>query len=162
MTLLPLDFIFIAIILLITVMVTLKGFIAEFFSKAAVLIGAAGALLFYGKLTPFIARFVGGKTFPSIIAFLSLFLILYLFVKVIQRFAGLAFESETMTNLDRALGFFLGVAEGIIVVILILIAIRLQPWFEISSFTDKSFFARLLEPIVNMSPGVFSVIMKHN
>ena len=108
MTLLPLDFVFIAIILLITVLVTVRGFIAEFFSKAAVIIGAAGAILFFGKLSPFVAKLVSGKTFPDVIAFLLLFLVLYLFVKVIQRLAGSVFETETMTNLDRALGFFFG------------------------------------------------------
>ena len=160
MTLLPLDFVFIAIILLITVLVTVRGFIAEFFSKAAVIIGAAGAILFFGKLSPFVAKLVSGKTFPDVIAFLLLFLVLYLFVKVIQRLAGSVFETETMTNLDRALGFFLGVAEGILVVAIILIVLRVQPWFEISSFINKSFFAKLLEPVVNMSPGVISNIMK--
>jgi len=159
MTLLPLDFVFIAIILLITVLVTVKGFIAEFFSKAAVLIGAAGAIVFYGKLSPYVAKLVSGKTLPSVIAFLALFLILYLFVKVIQQLAGSAFESETMTNLDRALGFFLGLAEGIIVVAIILIAIRMQPWFDISSFISKSFFAKLLEPVVKMSPGIVTSII---
>ena len=61
-----------------------------------------------------------------------------------------------MNNLDRALGFFLGIAEGLTVIAVILIAANLQPWFDLSGVIGESLVARLMAPLVSGTPGVIS------
>lgn len=153
MTLTLFDVALLVLIVLVVIKVTITGFITEFFSKAAVIIGTMGAILFYLKLAPYIVKIIGPDVFPEIIAFLIIFLSLYLMVKLIQQLVGSAFQGETMTNLDRALGFFLGIAEGFLVVIVVLILIQKQPWFDLSSLTKNSLFTSILEPFLSEGQG---------
>lgn len=153
MTLSGLDVAFLVLIIIVIVKATLSGFVADFFSKAAVIIGTMGAVLFYRKLLPYIIKYVSPEIFPEAISFLVIFLVLYLAVKAVQQIAGSAFQSESMTNLDRALGFFLGIAEGFLVVAVILIAMRLQPWIDLSFLTRNSLFARIFEPLLAGDSG---------
>lgn len=146
MTLGLLDLVFSGLIFLVVIRVTLTGFVTEFFSKAAVIIGTTGAVLLYGRLSPYVVGVIGNDGFPDVIAFLLVFLVLYLAVKVVQQLAGTAMQGESLTNLDRALGFFLGIAEGILLVIVILMVMRKQVWVDTRFLVDDSLFARLLEP----------------
>lgn len=144
-----LDAILLAILAIVVVKTTLSGFIAEFFSKAAVIVGAAGAVLLYRRLVPVFVSLAGDVVFPEIIAFLSIFLVLYIAVKLVQNFAGNVFQGDSLANLDRALGFFLGLVEGMIIVAVILIAMRAQPWLDFSRVTEDSVFVRLLGPFLS-------------
>ncbi len=152
MTLGMLDIIFLVLILLVVVKVTLTGFITEFFSKAAVIIGAAGAVLLYARLSPYVVSVIGSDGFPDVIAFLLIFLVLYLAVKLVQQLAGTAMQGESLTNLDRALGFFLGIAEGILLVTVILMVMKKQVWVDTRFLLDDSLFARILEPFSSDPP----------
>lgn len=156
MTLSLFDCVLLVLIVLVIIKVTLTGFITEFFSKASVLIGISGAILFYRTLAPYVVKIIGPDVYPEIISFLVIFLVLYLAVKLIQQLAGSAFQGETMTNLDRSLGFFLGIAEGFLLVLVILLSIRMQPWFDLSVLTRGSFFAGVLEPFLNESRSFVS------
>jgi len=147
----PFDLILLVLFIVVVIKVTLTGFITEFFSKAAVIIGTVGAILFYRKLAPYIVRFIGSDGFPELIAFLVIFLLLYLVVKLIQQGAGSVFEGETMSNLDRALGFFLGIAEGLLLTIVILIILRSQTWFDLTGVTHGSLVITYAEPFLSKS-----------
>jgi len=157
-TLSALDFILLFLVVIVIVKVTLTGFVTEFFSKAAVIIGGAGAVLFYKVPVPYIVRYLGTDVLPEVISFLAIFLALYLAVKAVQQLAGTAFENESMNNLDRALGFFLGIAEGFLLASVIVVAMGMQPWLDLSSLTRDSFFARVLEPLImdgsSLVPGL--------
>jgi len=147
-----LDWIFLCLILLVVVKVTLTGFVTEFFSKAAVIIGTLGAVLLYRRLSPHVVRLIGTDGFPDVIAFLVIFLVLYLAVKFLQQLAGSAMQGESLTNLDRAMGFFLGLAESFLLLVVILIIMKKQVWIDTSLLTEPSLFARLLEPFAADAP----------
>ena len=67
------DIIFSAILIFFVIKVSIKGFIAEFFSKAAVIVGGLVAVLFYKMLTPVITNLLGPQVISPVIAFLILF-----------------------------------------------------------------------------------------
>ncbi len=142
------DFIFLALLLFFVIRTTVCGFIAEFFSKAAVIVGALVAVLFYKLFTPVISRLVGEQAFAPAIAFLILFLATYLVIKLVQLFLGSLFENDSLQSLDRALGFFLGIIEGLLIIIVILIVLNLQPVFDTTAFLSESFFANFLSPFI--------------
>ncbi|MBN2811520.1 MAG: CvpA family protein [Spirochaetales bacterium] len=156
MTIAPFDLVCLLIIVLLVIKVTLTGFIAEFFSRAAILIGLMGGILFFRTLEPYAARILGPGVFAAPASFLSIFLVLYLAIKLLQQLAGNAFEGETMANLDRALGFFLGFAEGVLLVMMVLSLMTMQPWFDVSSLLEGSLFARLLLPFVQEGRSAIS------
>lgn len=149
MSVAPIDAVIALVILFFAARTAIVGFVAEFFSKAAVIAGVAVAVLFYRRLAPYVSRVAGDGPFPEIVAFLLIFIVVYLAAKIVQNLAGNAFEGESMTNLDRAMGFFLGLAEGFLAAVVILIAVKGQAWFDLSSLTDGSVFARALDPFLS-------------
>lgn len=148
MTFAFIDLVFGVIILALAIAGTLKGFVAELFGKAAFILGLIVAVLFYGKLHPYVARWVSVDFFAQAIAFILLFVVTFLLVKIVQHIIGSFFQSEIMSGLNRALGFFLGVIEGLLVVAVILIALNAQPWFDISGLLEGSFFSKIMSGLI--------------
>ncbi|MEE0998446.1 MAG: CvpA family protein, partial [Treponemataceae bacterium] len=74
-----------------------------------------------------------------------IFIVVYLIVRIIQQCLKNCFESDIMKGLDRALGFFFGVVEGIVYVGLILVILYAQPWFDATGVLQNSFFHNLLD-----------------
>jgi membrane protein required for colicin V production len=156
MNMAPLDVAILALLALMGLRGILTGFVKDFFSKAAVILGVLAGLLFFRKLAPVVARAFGPDVFPGAIAFLVLFLAVYLLVKLVQRCAGSAMENDTLTGFDRALGFFLGLAEGILIVALLLLALVSQPWFPTDRITAGSVAFKLLQPMLVRGPSILS------
>ncbi len=142
------DIIFLVILLISIIRVTVKGFVDEFFSKAAVIVGAIVAIIFYQLFTPFISGLVGDSFLSPIIAFLILFLATYLIIKLLQVLIGSLFENGSLRSLDRALGSFLGLVEGVLVIIILLMIFNIQPFFDTTEFLADSFFAKFLSPFM--------------
>ena len=142
------DLVFFAVLIFFIIKVTVRGFIAEFFSKAAVIVGALIAVVFYKLLTPIIARMLGPKALSPIIAFLILFLSSYLVIKLIEVLLGSLFSSDSLKSLDRALGFFLGLIEGLLIIAILLMIITIQPFVQPAAVLDDSIFAKLLSPFL--------------
>ena len=142
------DIVFLIILSFFVIKVTVTGFIDEFFSKAAVIVGGLIAFLFYKLLTPVITDLLGGKSLSAVIAFLILFLSVYLIIKLVQVFLGSLFSSESLKNLDRSLGFCLGLVEGLIVIGVILMLINIQTFISFDKILSESIFAKILSPFI--------------
>lgn len=156
MTISVFDAVLLVLVMILTVRGAIVGFVSEFFSKAAVILGALSAVLFYRKLSPYVADALGPDIYPQAVSFLVIFLAAYLVVKLFQHLAGRAVEGETLTALDRALGVFLGVAEGVVLVAVILMFLRSQKWFDAGRLLDGSLFNRLFGPLISRGPSAFS------
>lgn len=159
MTLSPIDLVILILMVFMTVRVTLSGFIAEFFSKAAVIAGVILAVLFHRSLAELLEPLTGAEMLTGVVAFLVIFLMVYLCFKIAQGIVGSAFEGESLSNLDRALGFFLGLAEGLLLAMALIAALRLQYWFDPSPLLDRSVFARLFDPLLARGLQTIPVIV---
>ncbi len=151
-----LDWIFIVVLALMGIRCMIKGFISEILSVAAVLVGLFAGLLLYKSVG---AIFVGWglpatpAVLPGILGFAAAFAIAYLVVKLLERLLREGLEAAELGGVDRALGFVLGLAEGLAVVALILVAMQLlQPIFKsVSGYAgllEGSAFARVILPII--------------
>ncbi|MFI3256801.1 MAG: CvpA family protein [Spirochaetales bacterium] len=156
-----LDIIFILIIFIIAIHGAVSGFVKEFFSKAAIVLGVFVAVMFYAKLSPYLNRYIESEFLSQILSFLLIFILIYLVVRLIQHFVGNFFSGDILTGLDRVLGFFFGAAEGLLIVCIVLIICYAQPWFNIGPLVDESFFHDLLQNIlaepVNMVQSFIAV-----
>lgn len=155
-----LDIFFLAILAFFVIRVTVRGFVAEFFSKAAVIGGGLAAVLFYKPLTPIVVRMLGPKSFAGLIAFLLIFLLTYLVVKIVQAIVGSALRIETLSNLDKALGFFLGIIEGFIIIMIMLIILTMQPFFDVQTLLQESICFNLLFPLIIHSQSLLHISMR--
>ncbi len=142
------DIFFVVIILGFAIAAYIKGFIDELFTKLAFLLGLIGAVLLYDRTAPFIYSYVPNVFAAQILGFLAVFIVVYLVVRIVQKFIGVFFQNDILAGLNKALGFFLGIAEGIFIVAACLILMNMQPWVSVDGILQDSFFVRILAPLL--------------
>ena len=151
-----LDWIFLVVIVLLGIRCMVKGFVTELLSVAALLVGLLAALVLYrsaGEL--FIAWGLAAKpaALPGVLGFAAVFLVGFLVMKLIERMISEGIEAAELGSVDRALGLLLGLAEGLLVISLVLVAMSLiAPAFKsmpgYARLLNGSAFARFVLPIV--------------
>jgi len=145
------DILFGALILIAVIRCINKGFVAEALSMAAVILGIFIAVIFASQAAKLIDKWLGHSAWNQLVAFLALFLIVYLIVKILQNALHSIFEKLHLDRLDKALGLFLGLIEGVLLVAVLLFGMN---WIDgifdlnLAALTQKSFFAGLLAPLI--------------
>jgi membrane protein required for colicin V production len=134
-----------------------RGFVSEFLSMAAIILGLASAVVFSRPLAVALSGRLGGSAWIQVIAFLGLFIVTYLAVKLIEGFLHTGVEKLNLRNLDRVLGFLLGLVEGFLLVSVILIILVIQPFFDTTQLLNDSTIARLLLPILVPATGKLGI-----
>jgi membrane protein required for colicin V production len=144
------DIIFAALTVIFVVRCALRGFIGEIMSMASVVLGLLAAFFFYKNGGVFIReKFMPGmEIIPDVLAFIALFLIVFILIKILESMLKEIIEGINLGGADRFLGIIFGLAEGIIVVSLILFVLTIQPLFDPAAVLNKSLFARLLLPFI--------------
>lgn len=148
----PIDIIFIAIILVFAIVSAVKGFINAIFNKLCWILGLIAAFLFYNMLSVPMMDFVKNQIASDILSFLVIFIAVFLFIKIIQTILSKVFDGEIMKGLDRSLGFFFGLVEGIVIVYVFIFLALKQPWFPKPEFLTSSIFVKMFEHIINYVP----------
>ena len=146
-----LDVIFFVIILTIALIAMARGFIKAIFSKLCWIFGLIFAFLFYKKLAVQMVSLVHNQTLSYILCFFLIFVVVFLIIKIIQVLLERIFGGEIMKGLDRALGFFFGLVEGILFIFVISFILLNQPWFDFSKLFEGSLIIRLLTPLLDYS-----------
>jgi membrane protein required for colicin V production len=131
----------------------LHGFTGEIISLASIALGLAGAVFFFKNGAAFIRTFAFAtiKVIPEILAFLGIFLIVYILGRIIDHIVKDIINRLNLTGLNRFLGFILGLIEGVAAVSLILLLLCIQPLFDSTALLEKSIFARVLLPFIGMA-----------
>lgn len=143
-----LDWILAAIVALLAVRCFIRGFVAEVLSVAAFIGGLLAALLLYRPAGALVRERFGVTTAPEVLAFVGVFLIAFVLVKILEHLVREGLEAANLERADRVLGLVLGAAEGLIVASIVLIIISIQPLFDAKKLLDGSVFARNILPIV--------------
>ena len=125
-----------------------RGFVREFMSMAALILGIGLAVVFSGQVAVLVNEYLNAAAWSQVIAFLGLFLGVYLLVKVFETALNRLVERINLDNLDHALGFFLGVAEGMLLIFVILLLLQVQPVFSADAVVRGSIFAEALLPLL--------------
>ena len=143
------DWIFSAIILVFAISGVIKGFIDNVFGKIAFIAGIVLALFFYKDIAGGLLKDVKVQFAANIIAFLLIFVVTFLAIKLVQMIVAKVFEWSILKSLDRTLGFIFGIVEGGAVVGLIIFLLTSQPFFNPGIVLDGSFYANLMTAIFN-------------
>jgi membrane protein required for colicin V production len=160
------DYVCIGLALLLVIRGALRGFISEFMTIASVALGALGSLFLYRPGADFLRTrglqaFVEGlpdvlhrmlpglvRNIPEIIAFILIFAGIFLMVKLVEYLLKDIIQRVSLGGVDRFLGLLFGLAEGLALISLLLLALKLQPVFDTESLLEGSFFAGLLLPLI--------------
>ena len=154
-----LDIVFVLLITLFIIRCYLKGFVSELLSVAALILGVLASLFFYKNGGEYLrAKFMPElKLIPEIAAFIALFLIVFITVKLLEVMLKGIIDSVRLSGVDRFLGIFFGLAQGLAVISLILFILQVQPLFDPSSILSDSFFAQLLLPLITGKENINGV-----
>jgi membrane protein required for colicin V production len=151
MNLAVIDIVFASLILILVVRCALRGFIEEFMSVAALVLGVLFAVLFFKQGAAFISDRLGIKILPEVVSFISLFLIVFILVKILERILDGIVQRIDLTGWDKGFGVALGLVEGLLVVSVALFVLSVQPLFDPAPLLKDSQFAHYLMPFVSMA-----------
>ncbi len=151
MSLAVIDIVFLMLVLVMAIKGAVNGFIAELFGKAAFLVGLLVGVLFYNDLAAVLAQWIPVAFLSQVVSFLLLFILTFLAIKILQHLLGGLFKGDILGSLNKALGFFLGLAEGVLIVAVILLVLRIQPWIQVDSLLQGSLVAELFAGPLNQS-----------
>ncbi|MFP4113722.1 MAG: CvpA family protein [Spirochaetota bacterium] len=142
------DIVFTIVVVILAFRAAIRGFVRELLGTGALLLGIVVAVLFSGTVAQLLDEHMGPSIWSQVIAFLVLFLVVYLIVKVFESALNRLIERIHLDQLDHALGFFLGIMEGLIVVFIILMLVQIQPFFDPEAIVAGSLFARIMLPFL--------------
>jgi membrane protein required for colicin V production len=140
------DIVIVGIIALIAIRGALRGFVKEVLSMAALVIGLLFAIFFFRRAAVVVNEqyMPGMKTLSEIISFVVLFLVAFAAVKLVEVILRDIIKKIQLTGVDRLLGFFYGLAEGIVIVYLLLFLINIQPFIDTDAIMGRSLLAEKL------------------
>lgn len=146
-----LDICFAVVILIFAISGLIKGFIGELFGKLSFILGIFFAVVFNGKVESFFIEKFDNPYLPKIIAFLIIFIVVFVVLKILQVILQKLFSGKVLGGLDKSLGLFLGLLEGIVIVAFALYIMTVQPWFDLTEYIEQSFFNSMLSGIIQSS-----------
>jgi len=149
------DLVFAVLIVVLAVRGAIRGFVAEFGSVAALFLGLGGAIALYKSVAALLGKWFGTSLWNPLIGFLVVFLLIYLVVKLLERLLAALFDKLNLERLDRAIGLFLGLAEGLLLAGVLLFLLNWQPFFDTRGLLQDSLFARFLSPLLPSPERLF-------
>lgn len=134
-----------------------KGFANNVLGKLAFILGVVFACLFYAKIAVVFFKGTESVALKNALSFLLIFIAVFLIVKIVQGIISKIFAWQPLKSLDRTLGFFFGIIEGLAVVWLILFLLSIQPFFSAENLIRGSFYQNLINNFMEKSGAVISV-----
>ena len=144
------DIIFTVVILLLAFRGFLQGFVKEFFTLGAPALGLLGGFLFFKMVGDIIREEFMHDTegIPEILAFVAIFLAIFLVCKLVQKILSDIINGLKLSSLNKILGCFFGVIEGVAVVAVLLFLANMMPVFDKEELMRTSVFAQYLLPFI--------------
>lgn len=142
------DIVFAVLVVILSIRAGIRGFVKELLGTAAVFLAIGAAVVFSGFAALLVEQLIGPTVWTQVIAFLIVFLLVYLLVKLFESALNKLIERIHLDQLDHALGFFLGIVEGLLLSFILILLIQIQPFVDPQSLLGESLFARLLLPLL--------------
>lgn len=152
-----LDILLALIIIFFTIRVMRRGFIEELLTVGALVGSLIIAALFSGIAAQLITRFFEISRWNQIIAFLILFIASYVVLKIFKQIMQNIISAIHLETLDSALGFLLGIAEGVAIAVFLILIIQIQPFLSAEDLLQKSIIATLLAPLIPITVQLFGL-----
>lgn len=156
------DIVFCGIVFFFAILGLIKGFVDMVFNKLAPILSIWGAILFYKILSVYLEPFIKQDVVRYILSFLIIFAGFFIVVKILQRIVSAVFRAVILSQLNRTLGFFMGIIEALAIIVLILFVLEIQPWFDLSALLEKSWFYTLFHSFIGFSLGGGTAPVMHD
>ncbi|MBF9017685.1 MULTISPECIES: CvpA family protein [unclassified Oceanispirochaeta] len=146
-----LDILFLAIIIISSLRGAFRGMVQELISLAALLISLLLAAVFYPDGTDWIqARSSLGES-ATLISFVCIFAAAFILFMLLKKAIVFLINETPFESVDKLLGFFLGILEGLLICFLIVYLIDFQEIIDLGNWTVSS---KLLPYIERFLPAL--------
>ncbi len=130
-----------------------RGFIREFFSLVSWLLALYVAWTFAGSAAVYLESYLDQPDFRVVVSFAGIFVLGLMVLSVISHFLQNLLAFAALIGVDRYLGMLFGVARGVIIVALMIMAgtfmdFASQPWWKTSLLADY------LSPVIDLIRGL--------
>ncbi|MBQ6904628.1 MAG: CvpA family protein [Spirochaetia bacterium] len=136
------DLLFLLIALFFVIKGFFRGFISEFMSMAALILGLLAAMLLRAQVSGFLKDMIKNDTLRLIVAFFLVFIGTYILVKLFEMLLHNAIEAIKMNSLDRLLGLVWGLLETSVIVLIAVYFIYSLKFKAGISFLEDSVVAK--------------------
>jgi len=143
-TVLPIDVFFTVIVLFMTIKAIVRGFVREFMGLAGIGVGILLGVLFSALLGDFIGANFGYSNWNQVIAFLIIFLVSYVLIKIFENGLNALVDKINLDRLDKSLGLFFGIIEGAALVMIIVFVIEVQPLINTEKIESESWYIQTI------------------
>jgi membrane protein required for colicin V production len=144
LTVMPIDVFFTIVILFMTIKAIIRGFVSEFMGLAGIGLGVLLGVLFSSLLGNFISENFGHSNWNQVIAFLIIFLVSYVLIKVFENGLNALVDKINLDKLDKSLGLFFGIIEGIALVMIMVFIIEVQPLINTEKVEADSWYIQTI------------------
>lgn len=146
-----LDIIFLSLIIISSLRGAFRGMIQELISLAALFISLLLAAVFYPDGTKWIQARSSLEETATLISFLCIFVAAFILFKLLQKAIVYLINETPFESVDKLLGFFFGLLEGLLICFLIVYLIDFQEIIVLDKWTDSS---KLLPYIERFLPAL--------
>jgi len=143
------DWIIIVICAIMAIWGAIRGFIEEFAQKTGYIAGITVALMFTKALYPTVQDnlHIPGWV-SSLICYVGLFVIGFFLIKMIGTMLKKITDTANITFIDNILGFFLGLAESILIVGVVEALLAYQNLFDLQqAFSQSLISSKVIMPL---------------
>jgi len=148
MNIAPFDIVSLIILFILAIRATFRGFLTEIMSMASIIVGIIIAVVFTRPVSELLQNYIGNSFWNMIIAFLGLFLVSYLIIKIFESSLNTLIEKIQLEKLDQSLGFFLGLVEGFLLIVILVFLMQAQQFISVSYLFENSYASSIAEKII--------------
>lgn len=138
MNLAVLDIIFLSLIIISSLRGAFRGMVQELISLAALFISLLLAAVFYPDGTQWIQDRSSLGESATLISFICIFAAAFIFFKLLQKAIVYLINETPFESVDKLLGFFFGLLEGLLICFLIVYLMDFQNIVDLSKWTGPS------------------------
>jgi len=125
--------------------------IIELGSRLAIVAALLSGFLLYQPAGNLIASFAEIGVLAPIVGFIFAAALAFIIVRLLSHSLQTIIESARLQFLDKLLGLVFGLMEGLVIIILILLVLHYQTFFDTASILRDSIIAGILLPIISAS-----------
>jgi membrane protein required for colicin V production len=160
-----LDYAILSIIALSVLISIIRGFTKEALSLAGWIVAAWVALNFSEKAEPLLRDYIEIPSIRLLVAFVALFIVTLFLAALVNYLVSQAVKKTGLSGTDRMIGIFFGVARGIVIVAVLVMAAGMtplpqDPWWAESQLIH--YFESIAQYISQFLPDDFVAKLRYS
>lgn len=138
------DWVILAVVVVSTFASLVRGFIAEAFSLAALVVATVAAIVFTTTLSQWLASLIESPMARTLLAFAALFIGTLIVGSIVGRLLRRLVHASGLGGIDRGLGLLFGAVRGLLIVMVVALGLALTPAMDSVAWKESKLLPYLM------------------